>query len=156
MRHTVSIFVVLSLIWLLNSGFFTGLHLSLGILSVVLVVWVAHRMDVVDHESAPVHLTLRLPSYYAWLMKELVLSNIDVTKRIWLGKKSISPSMAVLPLSQRTDMGRVIYANSITLTPGTGAIDLNSDSVVVHSLTAGGIEDLRSGEMDRRVSRLEK
>lgn len=156
MRHTVSIFVVLSLIWLLNSGHYTGLLLSLGLVSVVLVVWVAHRMDVIDHESQPVHLTRRLPSYYGWLLKELVLSNIDVVKRIWLGPNSISPAMAVLPLSQRTDMGRVIYANSITLTPGTVAIDLNSDSVVVHSLTASGIDELRSGEMDRRASRLEK
>jgi multicomponent Na+:H+ antiporter subunit E len=156
MRHTVSILLVMALIWMLNSGLYTPLLLSLGALSVLLVVWIAHLMDVVDHESQPVHLTMRLPFYYAWLIKQLLLSNIDVVKRIWLGNRSISPSMAVLPVSQRTDMGRVIYANSITLTPGTVAIDVEGDSVLVHSLTASGIADLRSGEMDRRVSRLEK
>lgn len=156
MRHTVSISLVLALIWLLNSGLYTPVLLGLGAVSLILVVWIAHVMDVVDHESQPVHLTRRLPSYYAWLLKELLNSNIDVVKRIWIGNRSISPSMAVLPISQRTDMGRVIYANSITLTPGTVAIDVETDSIVVHSLTASGIADLRSGEMDRRVSRLEK
>lgn len=155
MRHTVSIFVVLSLIWLLNSGHYTALLLSLGLLSVLLVVWIAHVMDVVDHESQPVHLALGLPLYYLWLLKQLVLSNIDVVKRIWLGNSSISPSMARLPISQRTDMGRVIYANSITLTPGTVAIDLQGDCIVVHALTADNIAELESGDMDRRVSRLE-
>jgi multicomponent Na+:H+ antiporter subunit E len=156
MRHTISIFVILSLIWLLNSGHYTALLLSLGLLSVIGVVWIAHWMDVVDHESQPVHLTLRLPFYLWWLSKELFLSNIDVVKRVWLGNKSISPCMATLPLSQRTDMGRVIYANSITLTPGTVATDLEGDTVTVHSLTTGGLAALQAGEMDRRVSRLEK
>lgn len=155
MRHTVSIFVVLSLIWLLNSGHYTPLLLSLGLVSVLGVIWLAHLMDVVDHESQPVHLTLRLPSYYWWLLKQIVASNIDVAKRVWLGKQSISPCVATLRVSQRTDMGKVIYANSITLTPGTVAMDLEGDSVTVHALTAAGIADLESGEMDRRVSRLE-
>lgn len=155
MRHTVSIFVVLSLIWLLNSGHYTPMLLALGLLSIVGVVWIAHLMDVVDHESQPVHLTLRLPSYYLWLLRKIVLSNVNVAKRVWLGNKSISPSVATLRLSQRTDMGKVIYANSITLTPGTVAMDLGGDTVTVHALTADGIADLKRGEMDRRVRRLE-
>ncbi len=155
MRHTVSIFVVLSLIWLLNSGHYTPLLLALGLLSVIGVVWIAHLMDVVDHESQPVQLTLRLPSYWLWLLRQIVLSNINVAKRVWLGSKSISPCVATLRLSQRTDMGKVIYANSITLTPGTVAMDLEGDTVTVHALTADGIADLKRGEMDRRVRRLE-
>lgn len=156
MRHTISMFVVLSLIWLLNSGHYTPLLLALGLLSVVGVVWIAHLMDVVDHESQPVQLTLRLPAYWCWLLTQIVASNLDVVKRVWTGNASISPSVATLSLSQRTDMGRVIYANSITLTPGTVTMDLKGDSLTVHALTAEGIAALRQGEMDRRVRRLEQ
>ncbi|MGQ9424447.1 Na+/H+ antiporter subunit E [Gilvimarinus sp. F26214L] len=156
MRHTVSIFTVLSLIWLLNSGHYTALLLALGLLSVIVVVWIAHLMDVVDHESQPFHLTIKLPGYYWWLLRQLVASNIDVAVRVWRGPAAISPCMASLPMSQRTDMGKVIYANSITLTPGTVAMDLQGDTVIVHSLTSDNIADLRKGEMDRRVSQLEK
>lgn len=156
MRHTVSVVVVLSLIWLLNSGHYTPLLLSLGILSVLLVAWITHKMDVVDHESQPVHLTPRLPSYLWWLLKKLIASNLDVVGRVWRGNDSISPCMETLPLSQRTEMGKVIYANSITLTPGTVAIDLADRHVTVHSLTTRSLAELRQGEMDTRVSRLEK
>lgn len=156
MRHTISISIVLALIWLLNSGLYTPLMLAFGAVSVVAVVWISHRMDVVDHESTPVHLTLRVPSYYWWLTKKLVKSNIEVVVCIWRGNHTISPSMEVLPISQKTDMGRVIYANSITLTPGTVVVDLQRDSVLVHSLTKSGIEELKQGEMNSRVMQLEK
>ncbi|MEX1031783.1 MAG: Na+/H+ antiporter subunit E [Cellvibrionaceae bacterium] len=156
MRHTISVFVVLGLIWLFNSGLYTSLLLSLGFGSVLLVVWIGHRMDVVDHESQPFHLTPRLPSYYWWLLKKLIASNINVVIRIWRGNQSISPCIATLPLSQRTDMGRVIYGNSITLTPGTVCMDIDKNSVTVHSLTASGLDELRRGEMDRRVSHMEQ
>ncbi len=156
MRHTISIAILLALIWLLNSGHYSALMLFFAALSIAVVVAISHRMDVVDHESTPVHLTLRIPSYYWWLTKKLISSNIDVVIRIWRGNHAISPCMETLPLSQVTDMGRVIYANSITLTPGTVVVDLETDSVTVHSLSKSGIDELKQGEMDSRVRRLEK
>jgi len=129
--------------------------LSLGVISIAFVVYIAHRMDVVDHESQPVHLTLKIPAYYAWLIKEMVLSNLLVVKHIWLGNKSISPVFSTITASQKTDIGKVIYANSITLTPGTVTVNLEGDQFVVHALLRESIEDLESGEMDRRVTQLE-
>lgn len=155
MRHTISIFLLLGFIWLVNSGFYTPLILSLGLLSIIFVVWLAHKMDVVDEESQPVHLTARLPAYYGWLAVKIVRANIDVIVHIWRPTLAITPCTATLPASQRTDMGKVIYANSITLTPGTVALDLVGDQIKVHSLTAEGLEELRAGEMDRRVTSVE-
>ena len=129
--------------------------LSLGLASIALVLYIAHRMDVVDHEAQPLHLTLKLPGYYVWLIKEVILANIAVVKHIWLGNKSISPTMATITASQKTDIGKVIYANSITLTPGTVTVDLKGDQIMVHALLRESIEDLKTGEMDRRVTQLE-
>jgi multicomponent Na+:H+ antiporter subunit E len=112
-------------------------------------------MDVVDHESQPLHLTLKLPAFYAWLIKEIILANFLVVKHIWLGNKSISPVLATITASQKTEIGKVIYANSITLTPGTVTVDLQGDQFTVHALLQESIEDLESGEMDRRVTQLE-
>ncbi len=155
MKHTISLAFTLGLFWLLNSGHYTALVMTLGVLSIVFVIFLVHRMDVVDHESQPLHLTARIPGYYLWLAKEVILSNISVVKHIWLGNQSISPTMATIDVSQKTDMGKVIYATSITLTPGTVAVDLVGDQIVVHALLREGIEELNAGEMDRRVSRLE-
>ncbi|MBL4791116.1 MAG: Na+/H+ antiporter subunit E [Kordiimonadaceae bacterium] len=155
MRHTISLSLALAAFWLLNSGHITPLMLFLGAASIALVLYIARRMDVVDHESQPLHLSLKILSYYLWLAKEIVVANFSVVKHIWLGNSSISPTLAVLHASQKTDIGKVIYANSITLTPGTVAVDLEGNRILVHALLRKNIEVLEAGEMDRRISQLE-
>jgi len=155
MKHSISLSLTLGAFWLLNSGYNTPLILSLGVVSVAFVIYLARRMDVVDRESQPVQLTTSLPGYYLWLGKEIILANISVVKHVWLGNQTISPTLATLKASQITDMGRVIYATSITLTPGTVAVDLAGDQIVVHALLRENIEALAAGEMDRRVKVLE-
>lgn len=155
MRHTIFLALSLAIFWLLNSGHYAALMLSLGAVSIALVLYIAHRMDVVDHESQPLHLTLKIPGYYIWLCKEIILANLLVVRHIWLGNKTISPTMMSIKASQKTDMGKVIYANSITLTPGTVTVDLEGDRLMVHALLRESIEELQAGEMDRRVTQLE-
>ena len=155
MQHTIVLSLLLAAFWLANSGHYTALMLSLGAMSIAFVVYIAHRMDVIDHEAQPIHLTPKLFSYIAWLIKEIIMSNILVVKHIWLGNKSISPVFATITASQKTDIGKVIYANSITLTPGTVTVHLDGDKFLVHALLKDSIKDLESGEMDRRVSQLE-
>ncbi len=123
MKHTVSLFITLSAFWLLNSGHYSLLILFLGFVSITLVLVIANKMDVVDQESQPIHLKRNIFGYFGWLIKEIVQANITVVKHIWLSGESISPTLKKIKISQQTDMGKVIYANSITLTPGTVAID---------------------------------
>ncbi len=155
MRHTLVLSLTLAVFWLANSGHYTVLISSLGAIAIGIVVYIAHRMDVIDHESQPLHLTHKMPVYYLWLIKEIVLSNITVVKHIWLGNKTISPTFATITASQKTEIGRVIYANSITLTPGTVTVDLEGDKLLVHALLEDSIKELEAGEMDKRVTQLE-
>ena len=155
MRHTISPGLALAAFWLLNSGHYSLLILSLGLASILLVVVIVHKMDVVDHESQPLLLTVKMLGYYLWLIKQIVLSNIAVVRHIWLGSSSLSPALITLRAEQKTDLGKVIYANSITLTPGTVCVDLQGDFITVHALLREGVEDLEAGEMGRRVCALE-
>lgn len=155
MRHYISLSLGLAAFWLLNSGHYNTLLLSLGIISIAFVLFLVHKMDVVDQESQPLNLSLKIPGYWVWLTKEIVLANISVAKCVWLGNDTISPTMATIKASQKTDMGKVIYANSITLTPGTVAVDLKDNQILVHALLRGDLETLKAGEMDHRVSQLE-
>ncbi len=63
-------------------------------------------------------------------------------------------SVVRLRPTQKTALGIAIHANSITLTPGTLTLDAD-DELAVHALTRRVADDLESGEMDRRVSRVE-
>jgi len=157
-RHTISLMVLLAIFWLINSGssHFKPLLLMLGLFSVILVLLISHRMDLVDHESQPLHLKYRaLPGYYLWLFKEIIISNIDVVRCIWSLKPAISPTIITLKASQKTNLAKVIYANSITLTPGTITINIEADVLTVHSLTKKAADSLLSAEMDQRVCQLE-
>lgn len=150
--------MVLFATWMLLSGEYSlhhGLVLGLGIASVILVVLIAVRMDVVDHEGHPIHLTQRFIGYWFWLLVEIVKASLDVTKRIWSPSLPISPTMYILKASQPGELGQVIYANSITLTPGTVTVRLDGGDILVHAIAREVGDDLAGGEMDRRVTRLE-
>lgn len=140
--------VLLFLFWLLLSGHFEPLLLGLGLASVLLTIFLMKRMNVIDHESYPLHLSSRLPAFLVYIFREIVYANIDVLKRIvTAGGKSISPQLIEVPLPQKTDLGRVIYANAITLTPGTVSVELTNDKVIVHALTKEAAAELSTGNM---------
>ena len=156
MLRSLGLGATLFVVWLLLSGYFTGLLLALGLASVLVVVLIAARMDVIDHEGYPVHLNpARIVLYALWLLKAVVKSNIDVLRRIWSRDLDISPVLVRVRSSQKSKLGQVIFANSITLTPGTVSINLWENEIQVHALTRDAAEELQAGEMDARVSQLE-
>lgn len=156
MVHAVSLGLILFGSWLLMSGIFIPFILVLGILSCAVVVAIMMRMDVVDHEAVPVHLTSAPIVYWPWLLWEIVKANIDVSRRVLFPSAGISPTMVRIKASQKTDLGLVTFANSITLTPGTISIDVEQDGhILVHSISREGAETLEGGEMDRRVTAME-
>ena len=142
----------LFVLWLLLSGHYDPLLMGLGLASVGLTVYLAHRMDIFDHESFPTQLATRMPRFLVFIMREIVKSNIDVLKRILsFDDKAVSPRLEEFPLPQTTDLGRVIYANAITLTPGTVSVELTKDSVIVHALAKDFADDLVTGDMARAI-----
>ena len=143
------------IVWLLLSGHFDALLIGLGVVSVLVSVGMAWRMDVVDEEGHPVHLTFRAPLYWLYLGREIIKANIDVARRILSRGPDIDPVLVTTHASQRTVVGKVIFANSITLTPGTISINLEDDFIEVHALSREGARALLESDMDQRVARLE-
>ena len=156
MIRAVSLFVVLLVTWLLLSGMFDPLLISLGILSCAFAAYVAWQMDLADHEGHPIHLGWSAITYTPWLIWEIVKSNIDVARIIVDPRLPIDPKVFTVTTSQRNELGQVIYANSITLTPGTVSLRVYEDKIDVHALTAAAADGLATGDMDRRVTRLDE
>lgn len=156
MRHIVALGLTLYVTWLLLSGVYQPFWCILGAISCAICVGIALRMEVVDRETYPVHLSVILPRYWLWLFKEIVLANIDVTKRILAPNLPINPQLFRVKATQHNELGKVIFANSITLTPGTVTVDIDGDEFLVHALSDATKDDLETGEMDRRVTGLEQ
>lgn len=153
--HSVSLFVSLFLFWLLLSGFFTAFLMSAGVGCALAVVWFSRRMDVVDAEGHPIHLGLKALIYWPWLLKEVIKSAWDVSKIIVHPNLPISPTLVRFKPTQKTNVGLVLHANSITLTPGTITIEAESQEFLVHGLTRGSAQGVIDSEMDRRVTACE-
>ncbi|RLA06935.1 MAG: hypothetical protein DRQ54_05960 [Gammaproteobacteria bacterium] len=153
--HAISLALTMAVIWFLLSGHTEPLILGLGAASILSITWLALRMDLIDREGHPIHLTFRAPMFWVWLGWEIVKSNLQVMKIILYPKLPISPRMFRVPVSQKTDIGRVLYANSITLTPGTISLRVNEHDIEVHALTQAGEDGLKDGKMDRLVTNVE-
>ncbi len=153
MTHALSLGALLFVLWLLLSGHWTNpLLISFGVISTALCVWLAMRMDVADQEGVPVRMGLRTPLYWPWLTVQILKTNVDVTWRILHPRLPISPTMVRVPMPHKTPLGRAVYANSITLTPGTVAMTIDGDTLLVHALTEENARALETGEMSRRVA----
>lgn len=154
MPGAAGLVVLLAAFWLALSGHYTALLISVGAASVVLVIWISNRMEIVDEEQ-PIHITLSLPRYTGWLMIQILIAAWRVARLVWSPRPALRPLVGIVPAEDLSHLAQAIYANSITLTPGTLAMTVDDDSVEVHSLQPAGLDDLRRGAMLDRVRRLE-
>ncbi len=146
---------ILFAIWLLLSWHFDGLLITFGLATCTLAVWVGVRMGTVDRESVPVHLVGGALLYVPWLVWEIFKSNVRVARIILAPRLRVDPSIVHFRASQRTDLGRFIYANSITLTPGTVTTGIVGDDFEVHAIVQSEIDGSEENDMNRRVTALE-
>lgn len=148
----------LSGFWLLLSGFWSNtLLLLLGLASTLLSLYISWRIRRQHRLFSDWSLILRFPAYLRWLLIEVYKANIAVVKNIWFPQDyPISPTVKRLPMLQKSKLGKTIYANSITLTPGTVSFDIKDDGVLVHAIVEEAVVELLDGEMNQRVSRLEQ
>ena len=151
---SITLFIVLFGFWLLMSGYYTPLILSLGVISCLLCVYLTIKGKFLDNETLPIYFFPRLIQYTIWLIKEILKSNITTAKVIIM--KSEEPELFSVKATQKTNEGKVTYANSITLTPGTVTTQIKNDIFEVHALTKDFGDDVRSSEMDKMVTWLEK
>ena len=156
MRSLFISFVLLSLTWLLLSGVYKGLIIGLGALSVLLTIYFVRRMDKVDGYTIDFPISIfKFLGYFFWLILEIAKSNIELVKVIIKGNNHINKKMIFVSTSQRSDLGKVIFANSITLTPGTISVSLENNQVCVHVLNFKESSTKGLEEMNRRVKNIE-
>ena len=147
------LFLILLSLWLLMSGHYSILIITLGIISCTFCVYVAKRGNLIDDEGLPIFFIPRLSNYLIWLFKEILKSNLNTAKVIINGK--VEPETFTVKASQVTDVAKVTYANSITLTPGTVTTKMQKDVFEVHALNSDFGNDVRTNEMDKKVTWLE-
>lgn len=142
----VIIFVLLFACWFAISGETGAFYIISGIVSSLIVVSLTARMEMIPKLAVKIGI---IP-YWFWLAGQVAKSGFDVVLRVW-GLKGIAPVLEEVTTGQNTEIGDVIYGNSVTLTPGTMTIEVGNGKLLVHAISHRELDILKSGEMDRRV-----
>lgn len=153
MRYLPGLAAALAVLWFVLSGETAPLFLALGALSVAASLWLAMRLGILDRNASPYHRALQHLVYVGWLMVEVVKANISVILTVLGPRNAIDPAIVRVRTSARTDLGRALFANSITLTPGTVTLDLDGDKVVVHALVRESAPAHSFTQMDRNAAK---
>jgi len=153
MRPTRYVLLSLTLMgfWLILSGHYTPLILFFGVFSCAVVTVVAWRMDRVDRYPFPLGLTWKIPGYLLWLLREIFKANLNVARIILDPRLPISPIMVPFRARMKSDLWRMVYANSITLTPGTITTGTDGEIFRIHALTWHDVDGREEDEMEERV-----
>lgn len=134
MRYAFILTIAMIAAWLTLSGYFIPMILTFGVISIAIVLWMCSRMKILDGETVPYMTSLQTLSYYVWLFIEIVKANVQVVKAVLSPDLEVSPTMVKIPLNSDVDIAETMFANSITLTPGTVSVDMKPDHILVHAL----------------------
>lgn len=147
---------LLFILWILLSGHIHDpLLLGLGAISCLITAWFTHRLALANSDLSTLRLNINLPKFLPWFIIEIIKSNLHVCKLILQPKLAIDPKIFTVPVSKHNHVAKAVYANCITLTPGTYSLDVNPDNIVVHALTSDIANDLQKGEMGKRILSLQ-
>lgn len=154
--NTTVLLILLFSTWLVLSGHFEPFFLVVGGASCIVAVVIMRCLGIRECRPCTSYYSFRGITYLMWLAKEIVVSSIDVAKRVWQVKPQISPTIAWVQTKQTNDVGCTIFANSITLTPGTVSMLVYGDKLCVHALTQEGMKSLQEGGMDRKITAIQR
>ena len=108
-----------------------------------------------DYESSQAGHPLRIAAYIPYICWQIVVANLQVAWLILHPRMPIKPGLVRARADQQPAIGQVIHAKSITITPGTITLDVRDGEILVHALNEAFGDADASGDLNRRVSRIE-
>lgn len=152
MAYLLGIFLAIIAFWVANSGHYKPLMLGFLALSTLITLLVSARLKIIDREGSPYVRLAGFLAYYPWLFWEVVKSNLVIIKACLRADLDINPALVKIKTNCKTDLAKVTFANSITLTPGTVTVEIEGDKLLVHGLYEANTQPEAFEEMDRRCA----
>lgn len=131
-RKFVNLFVLnllLSLAWIGLTGEFTPVNVVIGFVLGYLMLWLALRTDPSVAYFKKVPQVLRFLGSFSY---EVLQSNLRILYEVLTPGQNMKPGIIAIPLDAETDLEITIFANLITLTPGTLSLDTSKDQTTLY------------------------
>jgi multicomponent Na+:H+ antiporter subunit E len=139
--------------WVVISASLAPLDLLLGLaVSLVLGAWAVRVLWAGDAPRVTPRELLALPWYLAGLGRQVLVAAIHLARLVLDPGLPIQPTLIRYRTSLRREISRVAFAQSITLTPGTLAVDIEGDTFLIHCLGPEFARRIESGELERRIA----
>ena len=149
--RSLATFAILFFFWLVFSNHFDSLHLGLGVVCCALVAVLSYDLLFPNVQSPSwLRQVWRFCLYIPWLLREIVAANFHVVYLVFRPGQ-IRPQVIRFRTRLKSDMARVAFGNSITLTPGTITLDIQDGEFHVHALSAKAAQSVVTGDMESRV-----
>ena len=135
-RDTVVLFGTLLLFWIMLMGSLTSDGLLVGVVvSLGIAVLFRDGLSFFTEFRATPKAFMAGLAYYGYFLKELVKSNLKLTAIVLSPDLPIRPGIVKVRTHLKSRMGRLMLANSITLTPGTLTVEVDGEWFYVHWVT---------------------
>ena len=152
-------FLVLFVFWLLWSGMYDGFHITLGLISVWIVVKWSGDLFVTQKKtfSRRIKEWVRFEIYSFWLLWQIVIANLEVFKLAFHPNvlEQIKPKFITFNSPIKGELAQFIFAQSITLTPGTVTLSINDGVFKVHAINESAAAAL-PGDMQDKILNIYK
>ncbi len=155
--YPFAIFLLLFLNWIVLSAKFDAFHLWLGLVSCAVVAWLSQDLLFKDRSKdlkERCREAWAFIKYLPWITWEVVKANLHVFKLAMTrkGYEEMAPRVVTIETYLKTDFAKFVFANSITLTPGTITMLIRDDIVHVHTMSQFLEDDLLEGAIERKVA----
>lgn len=131
-KRSILLFIFLFLVWFLLTGFHAQELIAGVIIALVVTVIYNHKALAFEEVKLTPKSILFSMIYIFVFLIELIKSNIDVAVRVINPKLPIHPGIVKVKTRLKSRMGRLILANSITLTPGTLTVETKDEYFYIH------------------------
>lgn len=155
--YPIVIFLLLLANWIVFSGKFDAFHLGLGLISSLFITWISHDFLFHDRKKSWEERMCEAGAflqYIPWLTVEIIKANLHVFKLAMsrTGYEEVAPRIVTIKTYLKTDFAKFVFANSITLTPGTITMLIRGDVFHVHTMSQFLEDDLLEGAIERKVA----
>lgn len=154
-RSYVVTFIVMMGFWMIFSGKFDLFHLSLGVVSCLLVTIFSHDLLFPTGFKTNYFVTwIKFIGYIPWLLYQILLANLHLLRLCFHPRMTdlIDPHIIEFSSRLESDNSRTTFANSITLTPGSITVNITvMGKFTVHCIDRASGEPL-PGEMEPRIA----
>ncbi len=143
--HYLFVFVVSLVLWLLLAG---SMHrqefIAGGAVALVVTLVAGPRLAIFGGLKLTLVAPLHLFGYLIHFFPALVRANLDMARRVLTPSLPLHPAVVEVETRLQSPLGKLLLANSITLTPGTLSVDVREGRILVHWVDCAPGTDLEA------------